>query len=369
MFNYLGIFFFFQITISSFNDYFTDSNNCGKRYYQFPSKFYISFCNFIQSVSIEDHGGAIYHSNIQTQVVIENCLFLDQKVTNIGATYYSGGAIWCSSGWVVFSKNCASRCYTTSSTTSRQYGQFLVSFVPNGNTQRFFQNTVTLCYPFNTNAHGTSSVYFHSGNLTCSNNNVTNNYAYEKAGIYTVNIGNAIISFLHCSHNFPSIYYVIFFDGTNSMNNIIENSNFFNNSSPHPSIIFSSQSLTTIVNSIFLQNKNVLFGGKITVNNCFISEESTLSIGTYISVFASYGNSTTFSLLNYGTAFCETPIHPPTDPEFLDISPCATQYPPPTPVRTFPPSQTECFMSFNQNLSNSFNIVNLISLLFSQFWI
>ena len=139
-------------------------------------------CQFFNLKSTTSHGGVIYCSNININLLINTCFF-----NNCSTTFKNGGAIFFSStvGASVINNICANTCFTGANSNDHlEGGQFCWIVTSKSKINEIHFLSTYKCAFDSINVLRHNSIYIGSGKQKYSNSNSSNNHAGYRGGIY-----------------------------------------------------------------------------------------------------------------------------------------------------------------------------------------
>ena len=298
--------------------------------------FSIDSCFFTRNYVYIGSGGIIYCQNIQSRMILKDCIFLNCKCSESGGAIHFVGDKE-GSQFNIY-KTCASIC-------SAPLHQFAYISTYKTSDNEFNFTSINKCNILNT---GYYSLDIKNGKLKFSNLNSSKNNNLADSSISIIQTESLFGSFCTISDNNSSSV-VMNFNGINS-NNIITNFNIVNNDSPYKNsgVIYFVNSQCSISNSILLNNQDILFyvesgNGQVKIENCVIFHKSQVYQGNIISFQVINQLTNTFLINHFNTYSCNSNLSP-------ENSPTREQSLQPT---SFNPFITPSSSSLPSNSSNS----------------
>ena len=207
------------------------------------SLYYIHLCSFIDVSS--DFGAAILivANHKYVQMLVEDSMFIRCRSTG---SYSHGGAVRYAGnyGQVSFNRVCAESCYTTTTSSGGNNGQFMYSIPGKG---KMYQNSVhfssfskcgSTISGFNRGDDRQSTIYLYFGNQTVNSVNMSKNVCNQHSSIYFRGIYNAsedddnshfnYMKFSTIANNVDNLYENIYF--SDGRKYFMENCNIISNS-------------------------------------------------------------------------------------------------------------------------------------------
>ena len=340
-------FLFFNLHLSlSENDFFSgEVTHLFEGYYNtiipIPCKYFIKNSVFLH---INDVGSASidFRHRTSIELFILECMFFNCTSTdNGGAINYDCDR----NGTIALSKICASYCYTSGKPSWCQFAYISISSDKNAYVDML---SYSKCSPYHQSYTIYSCFYIYLGNQNISYTNSSYNHANYYSSIFIQLPTILNLRFSSFCHNNVQHSNNLYFDSSSSVTlHYIEYCNILNNNSPNTGggVIFSNGGFS-FNDCIFMFNSHYLFYHSST-NKCYVNRGY---IFHHSSSFLKYGT-TTYIIFNSVT---ESNVYTPTytiqyfssyhcHGDFmngLDLSPCITLPPNPTPAQTIPICQS-----------------------------
>ena len=332
--------------LNSFSDFFPERGfDCLTRYQLPSSNFYLADC-FFSSLYFVGSGGILNYNTDNVHLVVELCSFFNCSCS------VDGGAIYfvSLSGAYVINKCCAKNCRAGS---EGHFAYLQGNSMKNGD---ILYSTLYFCSPDNT---GTKyySIRTFPGKIGIKNTNSSFCISSHGSSFYIANGSPFFFNYSNIENGYSTYHCLHIMEATSECK--ISTINFINNTvtSASYAIIHSAIPLTFVFECVFYLNKGFLFNGFLTCQLSWFEHNSGLTIGSNVMIISSIPFEFTYRLINFGTALCITPIPPPepttSSINGLEITPCLTLYPNPTPPQSIPQPPTECLFPSNSNLGYS----------------
>ena len=253
--------------------------------------YQIEHCLFKRTNIFKGKGGVIFIYYEDKNLKLNNCIFYYCCCTE------DGGAIYFIGNNVELLKICGSYCFS-------KFYQF--SYLKTNLNN--YNNLISINNCFK-NTKGFYSYRIDNGNCTLTNFNSSKNFNYRISSIYILD--SIFLKNIYCNiiDNFVKSHTIIYFNCYN--NNYLSYYNIINNNSPEENgIINFWKGNYTILNSIFLNNKNILIFNEysnLLIFNCKINhEENYIFKGKKIINNVNINNNliNTIFIIHYSTIYC-----------------------------------------------------------------
>ena len=228
-----------------------------------------------------------------------------------------------------------------------------------------FLTSIFHCPPSN-NLNIYSTIHFINGIQKLTYLNFSQNSLYQYP-IYLQDCSSFIGLYNNIEGNRPIHSYTIYFHGGSSIRKI-NYTNIIKNTSPNGGVIYSVNTPYDFYKCFFEKNFNWLFQGYLSIRDSWISHNSELLYpANYVNFYGSNcqnseGCLTEKHIISHlSTAVCQTETPAPSKTpniEELNLTPCNTLPPLPTPPQTIPLSPTICLIESNSGNIN-LKLINL----------
>jgi len=320
------------VKASPFNDFFSGDpvvlNVYSIKQPPLPNNYFYDDCSFTNMLS----RSVTHSSDVETQIMFENCLFFNCTTFN----KRTGGAFYIDipNGGCILRRSCASCCQTEN---SYQLG-YIYTKTESPNSIYFF--SFEKC---SLDLSGYSiALYLCRGTQTINNMNSSKNTGNQQNGFYSSIPSPLMFSFCTVSNiNNTNGFHV----STSSNIGFFRYSNFVNLLSQNTGsyCIYLSGGFIMEYCTIKSWQGYAIYGSTaVIVRYCCFDSTINQTFGSF-SLSSPYGNTATYIIEHYSTAMCEAQnqIHPPQTPmpsathfDYTQDHICQTLPPPPTPPQT-----------------------------------